>query len=118
MKVSVFRRADHVAPGPGFFFTHVGGMIFGDRFVGVGPVVDYVERFDAVVVTVEYRLAPEHPAPAALGDSYAALAWTAKNAAELGIDPGRLFTIGGSAGGGLTAGITLMARDRGFHAAP
>ncbi|MEU8819663.1 alpha/beta hydrolase [Actinoplanes sp. NPDC048796] len=114
--VSVFRPSKPSESAPGFFFTHVGGMIFGDRFVGVAPVVDYVERFGAVVVTVEYRLAPEHPAPAALEDSYAALVWTAKHAAELGIDPGRLITIGGSAGGGLTAGITLMARDRGFPA--
>ncbi|GLY19650.1 alpha/beta hydrolase [Kineosporia rhizophila] len=114
--VSVFRPRTRQGAGPGFFFTHVGGMIFGDRFVGVAPVVDYVERFNAVVVTVEYRLAPENPAPAALEDSYAALVWTAKHAAELGIDPERLITIGGSAGGGLTAGITMMARDRGFPA--
>lgn len=111
--ISIFRRTDHRNAGPGFFFTHVGGLIFGDRFVGVAPVVDYVERFDAVVVTVEYRLAPENPAPAALEDSYAALAWTAAHADELGVDPDRLFTVGGSAGGGVAAGITLMARDRG-----
>ncbi|XVV10025.1 alpha/beta hydrolase [Actinoplanes sp. CA-131856] len=114
--VSIFRPARPAKQAPGFFFTHVGGMIFGDRFVGVAPVVDYVERFGAVVVTVEYRLAPEHPAPAALEDSYAALVWTAKHATELGIDPDKLITIGGSAGGGLAAGITLMARDRGFPA--
>lgn len=109
--VSVFSRPGHTS-GPGFFFTHVGGMIFGDRFVGVEPVIEYVEKFSAVVVTVEYRLAPENPSPAALDDSYAALVWTAEHAADLGIDPAKLFTIGGSAGGGLTAGITLMARDR------
>lgn len=114
--VSVFRRTDHTDPGAAFFFTHVGGMIFGDRFVGVAPVVDYVVEFDAVVVTVEYRLAPENPAPAALEDSYAALVWTAEHAEELGFDPSKLITIGGSAGGGLAAGITLMARDRGVPA--
>lgn len=111
LTISVFARPGHTT-GPGFFFTHVGGMIFGDRFVGVEPAIDYVERFDAVVVTVEYRLAPENPAPAALEDSYAALVWTAEHAAVLGIDPAKLFTIGGSAGAGLTAGITLLARDR------
>jgi acetyl esterase/lipase len=108
----VFSKPGHEV-GPGFFYTHVGGMIFGDRFVGVEPVLEYVDRFDAVVITVEYRLAPENPAPAALEDSYAALAWTGEHAAELGIDAARLFTIGGSAGAGITAGITLMARDRG-----
>ncbi|GAB3605336.1 alpha/beta hydrolase [Conyzicola nivalis] len=111
LTVSVFQRPGHTT-GPGFVFTHVGGMIFGDRFVGVEPVIDYVERFGAVVVTVEYRLAPENPAPAALEDSYAALVYTAEHAAELGIDPAKLFTIGASAGAGLTAGITLLARDR------
>jgi acetyl esterase/lipase len=111
--VSVFRRADHDTPGAAFFFTHVGGMIFGDRFVGVSPVVDYVVDFDAIVITVEYRLAPEHPAPAALEDSFAALTWAAENASALGFDPRKLITIGGSAGGGLAAGITLMARDKG-----
>jgi acetyl esterase/lipase len=111
--VSIFRRIDQVAGGPAFFFTHVGGMIFGDRFVGVSPIVPYVEQFDAVVVTIEYRLAPENPAPAALDDCYAALLWTVEHAAELGFDPARLATVGGSAGGGLAAGVTLMARDRG-----
>ncbi|MGH3246437.1 MAG: alpha/beta hydrolase [Trebonia sp.] len=111
--VSIFRRKGHVSAGPAFLFTHVGGLIFGDRFVGVGPVVDYAESLDAVVVTVEYRLAPEDPAPAAAEDSYAALAWTAAHAGELGFDPARLFAVGGSAGGGLAAAITLMARDRG-----
>ncbi|KQX07769.1 MULTISPECIES: alpha/beta hydrolase [unclassified Leifsonia] len=111
LTISVFNRPGHTR-GPGFYFTHVGGMIFGDRFVGVEPVLDYVQRFDAVVVTVEYRLAPENPAPAALDDSYAGLVWTAEHAEELGIDRAKLFAIGASAGAGLTAGIALLARDR------
>ncbi|MEU1212581.1 alpha/beta hydrolase [Streptomyces sp. NPDC005791] len=109
--VSVFRRTDHTTAGPGFFFTHVGGLIFGDRFVGVAPIVDYVEQLDAVVVTVEYRLAPEHPAPAQVEDAYAALKWTAEHAEELGFDPAKLIAVGGSAGGGLAAAVTLKARD-------
>ncbi len=109
--ISVFRRVDHVTPGPAFFFTHVGGLIFGDRFVGVAPLVDYVESMDAVVVTVEYRLAPENPSPAAFDDSYAALVWTAEHASELGFDPERLVAVGASAGGGLAAGLALRARD-------
>lgn len=109
--LSVFRRTDHVTPGPAFFFTHVGGLIFGDRFVGIAPIVNYVEQFDAVVVSVEYRLAPENPAPAQVEDAYAALKWTAEHADELGFDPAKLITVGGSAGGGLAAAVTLKARD-------
>jgi acetyl esterase/lipase len=111
--VTVFRRTDHRRSGLAFFFTHVGGLVFGDPFNGIQPIVDYVEEFDAVAVTVDYRLAPEHPAPAALDDSYAALQWTAAHAGELGFDPGQLVVAGGSAGGGLAAALALRARDQG-----
>jgi len=111
--VSVLCRADHRGAGPGMVFTHGGGMILGDRFHGVEVALDWVERFDAVCVTVEYRLAPEFPDPYPVEDCYAALRWTAANAADLGIDPRRLLVAGGSAGGGLAAGTALLARDRG-----
>jgi acetyl esterase/lipase len=112
LRLTVFRRTDHTAAGPALFFTHVGGLIFGDALNGVAPLVDYVEQYDVVVGTVDYRLAPEHPAPAALEDSYAALTWFAGHAAELGFDPQRLAVAGGSAGGGLAAALALMARDQ------
>ena len=66
-----------------------------------------------MVVSVEYRLAPEHPYPAPVEDCYAGLVWMAGHAAELGFDPDRLAVYGGSAGGGLTIAITMLARDRG-----
>ena len=111
--VTVLAREGRTATGPGIFHTHGGGMIIGDRFTGIAGIVDWIEQFDAVAVTVEYRLAPEFPDPFPVEDCYAGLVWTAEHAEELGIDPERLIIAGGSAGGGLAAGVALMARDRG-----
>lgn len=113
LTVSVFRRSDHVAGGPGIYNTHGGGMIIGDRFTGIEPLLGWVGEFDAVLVSVEYRLAPESPDPALVDDCYAGLVWTAEHADELGFTADRLIITGGSAGGGLAAGVTLMARDKG-----
>lgn len=88
-------------------------MIIGDRFTGIDVMLDWVERFDAVCVSVEYRLAPEFPDPYPVEDCYAGLVWTTDHADELGIDAERLLIAGGSAGGGLAAGVALLARDRG-----
>lgn len=64
------------------------------------------------IVTVGYRLAPEHPYPAALEDSYAALQWAGGKAGEYGIDPDRLGVLGERSGAGLAAALSLLARDR------
>ena len=88
-------------------------MIGGDRFLALGPMLNWVDEFDAVLVSVEYRLALQSPDPAPVEDCYAGLAWTSEHAEELGFDPDRLIITGGSAGGGLAAGVTLMARDKG-----
>ncbi|MBL7498034.1 alpha/beta hydrolase [Frankia sp. CNm7] len=111
--VSVIRKQSGAPGGPGFYFAHGGGMVTGDRFSGMDRYLDWIELFDAVVMTVEYRRAPEHPDPAPLRDCYAGLVWTAARAMELGFDPGRLFAVGLSAGGGLVAGSVLLARDYG-----
>lgn len=95
------------------YHTHGGGMIIGDNRTGVLDMLDWAEEFGLIVVSVEYRLAPETPHPGPINDCYAGLAWTAGHAAELGFDPGRLIVAGGSAGGGLAAALALMARDRG-----
>ena len=98
---------------PAVYFIHGGGMILGN-VAGEDPVATLIcDQVQAVVVSVEYRLAPENPHPAPVEDCYAGLVWTAKNAAELGIDPDRLAIYGASAGGGLTIATALLARDRG-----
>ncbi|MBA9001924.1 alpha/beta hydrolase [Thermomonospora cellulosilytica] len=98
---------------PAVYFMHGGGMILGDNRSGIEMVLDWVQELGVVAVSVEYRLAPEHPHPAPVEDCYAGLVWTAEHAAELGIDPERIIVAGVSAGGGLAAAVALMARDRG-----
>lgn len=110
--VSVITREDHQGYGPGIYHTHGGGMVSGDRFSGLVQVLPWVVEHDAVLVTVDYRLAPEHPDPYPVEDAYAGLLWTGAHAREIGMDPERLLIAGQSAGGGIAAGVTLLARDR------
>lgn len=110
--VSIIEKAGRTGIGPGFVHAHGGGMVFNSRWHGVVSFLDWAERFNGVIVTVEYRLAPEFPDPFPVEDCYAGLVWAADHAAELGIDLSRLVIGGASAGGGLAAGTALLARDR------
>lgn len=110
--LSVLRNGDLVSPRPVVLYAHSGGLMFGDRFSGIDLVLDWVDQLGAVLVTVEYRLAPEHPDPVAREDLYAALEWVAENAGRLDFRLDRLMVAGASAGGGLAAGLALAARDR------
>lgn len=114
--VRIYRPAAP-APGqdgpPGVVFFHGGGWTICDLDTHDGACRRLANELGAVVVSVDYRLAPEHKYPAAADDAYAATAWVADHAAELGIDPARLAVAGDSAGGNLGAVVALMARDRG-----
>lgn len=110
---TVLHRRGRGGTGPGVYYTHGGGMFYGSRMTGINQVINWITASDVVVITPEYRLAPEFPDPYPVEDCYAGLLWTVEHAAELGIDPNRLLIAGASAGGGLAAGTALLARDRG-----
>lgn len=113
ISVLILRPAGRPGVVPAIYYIHGGGMVDGHNRVGILELADYVVEFGVAVVSVEYRLAPEHPHPAPIEDCYAGLVWTAEHAGELGIDPSRLMVWGASAGGGLAAALALLARDRG-----
>ncbi|KAE8442582.1 hypothetical protein EG329_003069 [Mollisiaceae sp. DMI_Dod_QoI] len=97
---------------PGIYLIHGGGMVLGNRLFLIGGMLTTIKALGAVLVSVEYRLAPEYPAPAAVEDCYAGLQWMLENAPKLGLDVSRIIVAGGSAGGGLAAGVALLNRDR------
>ena len=97
---------------PALLNIHGGGFVMGSIDLEHGLAVQVARELGAVVVAVEYRLAPEHPFPAGLDDCYAALCWMHDAAATLGIDADRIGVGGQSAGGGLSAATALLARDR------
>lgn len=113
LQASVFRHERASGLRPGVLFVHSGGMMFGDRFSGLDRMIDFVELLGVVLVSIEYRLAPEYRDPYPREDVYAALEWMATNAESLGVRLDRLLIAGASAGGGLAAGAALAARDRG-----
>jgi acetyl esterase/lipase len=98
---------------PGLLYFHYGGYSIGTPAHEDAICYRYVKEVNCVIVSPEYRLAPENPAPAAYEDCYAALLWFAANAGKLGVDPARIAVTGFSSGGGLTVAVCLMARDRG-----
>ena len=99
--------------GPAALFFHGGGYIFGHIDLFDGPVARYVSASGVSMLSVEYRRAPEHPFPAPVEDGHTALRWLHEHAGELGVDPARIGVMGDSAGGGLAAALSILARERG-----
>ncbi|MFT5444708.1 MAG: acetyl esterase [Myxococcota bacterium] len=100
-------------PFPVLVFYHGGGFVIGDLDSHDKECRALTNKARCVTVAIHYRLAPEHPYPAAPEDCYAALEWVGKNASEINGDASRLAVGGDSAGGNLSAVIALMSRDRG-----
>jgi acetyl esterase len=94
-------------------YFHGGGFVIGSIGLMDNVARELAHLSGAVVISVEYRLAPENPFPAGLEDCYASLVWLARNAEQLGIDADNIVIHGASAGGGLCAALAILARDRG-----
>lgn len=111
--VRTYRPESAAAEGaPGVVYFHGGGWVICDLDTHDGACRRLANELGAVVMSVDYRLAPEHKYPAAIDDAYAATAWMADHAEGLGVDPARLAVAGDSAGGNLAAAVALKARDR------
>lgn len=112
--VRVYTPADGQSVAlPAILHIHGGGYVMGSVATNHGANMRLAAAVGAVVVSVDYRLAPETPAPGSVEDCYAALGWLHEQAAQMGVDPARIAVRGESAGGGLAAALTLLARDRG-----
>jgi acetyl esterase/lipase len=100
-------------PGPAVLYLHGGGMILSNVEIYDPVVARYVSATGVPFLSVEYRYAPEFPAPTPVTDSYAGLRWLAAEASTLGVDPARIAIMGDSGGGGVAASLALYARDQG-----
>jgi acetyl esterase/lipase len=108
------KAAPLAATSPAIYHVHGGGMILGSVAAFTPTIAALTSRHNLPVFSIEYRLAPEHPHPVPVNDCYAGLEWLHDNASALQIDRSRIMVLGESAGGGLAAGITIMARDKGL----
>jgi acetyl esterase/lipase len=113
VRVVVHRPREVAGPVPAILHIHGGGYVIGEPGVGDVANREVVRELGCAVFSVDYRLAPETVHPGPVEDCYAALRYVAENAVALGVDAARIGVMGESAGGGLAAGLALLARDRG-----
>jgi acetyl esterase/lipase len=111
--VRVHRPKGATGELPCLYWMHGGGLVLGSNVGDDARFDTWCQLLDCVGVSVQYRLAPETPYPGPLDDCYAGLAWVHAHAVEIGVDARRVGIGGASAGGGLAAGLALVARDRG-----
>ncbi len=113
IKLRIYEPADRNGELlPCGMFFHGGGFVFGSVYRQNDMCLRFVKNVKMIVVSVEYRLAPKYKSPAPIEDAYAALLWLDKNGGSIGADSKRIAIMGLSAGGGITAALALMARDR------
>jgi acetyl esterase/lipase len=112
----LYKPVNAKAGCPGYLHIHGGGYIMGSVEGSDISNIQLASKLGIVILSVDYRLAPEHPIPAPLDDCYAGLAWLHQNAASLGVDADRIGVGGESAGGGLAAALAIRARDAGEYA--
>ena len=113
IRVKIYRPKDAAGNLPAMLYTHGGGYIIGTPDAHDGMMADFIECRPCVIVAPAYRTAFVKPYPAAFDDCYMTLLWMRDNAEELGVDASKVMIAGHSAGGGLTAAVTLKARDTG-----
>jgi acetyl esterase/lipase len=106
------------AARPVVVYLHGGGFVIGDLDTHDGTCRQHAVGADAVVVSVDYRLAPEHPYPGAVEDAWAATLWVAEHGAEIGADANRMAVAGDSAGGTISAVVAQRARDSADNGGP
>ena len=113
LPVRIYQAASSLASAPALYWIHGGGMVMGNLDQSDAYCADIAHAVGVVVVSVDYRVAPEYPFPTPLEDCYVGLRWVVRSAEALGVDRARIAIGGSSAGAGLAAGLALLARDRG-----
>jgi len=112
IRLRIYKPKSMPAPIPVLLWLHGGGYIIGNPEMDDHACAQYVREAGILVVSVDYRYAPQHPFPAGLEDAYATLKWLDSHAQDIGIDPKRIAIGGASAGGGLAAALIQLAHDR------
>ncbi|RRV10172.1 alpha/beta hydrolase [Pseudomonas sp. v388] len=116
VRLCVYRpEANEAATTPAILYVHGGGFVLGRPEMLDDYLAQLARQLNATIIAVDYRLAPEHPFPLPLEDCYSALAWIWANAGRFNLDTRRVVVMGHSAGGGLAAALTILARDRGRY---